>query len=222
MLSRLPIRIVLCLSWLLAVAAGLFGMARYERTPGSTATTPRHWPADIGITLDSSRATLLIFAHPKCPCTRASIGELNRLLTHCRGEVSPHIMFFTPENATPDWTQTSLWQSAQAIPGVIVESDPGGKLAKRFGAETSGYVVLYDAQGELLFHGGITAERGHAGDNAGESAIVALLSAHKPSTQNTPVFGCALLNRISALAPAALCTSHSARCAPERSHRRPL
>jgi hypothetical protein len=198
--------IVLCLSWLLAVAAGLFGMAKYERTPGSAARTPRHWPTGTGIALDGSRATLLMFAHPKCPCTRASIGELNRLLARCRGQVSPRILFFTPDNAAAEWTQTSLWPSAQAIPGVIVESDPGGKRAKQFGAETSGHVVLYNAGGELLFQGGITAGRGHAGDNSGESSVVALLSAQNASTQKTPVFGCALLNP-SVFAPATpLCT----------------
>ncbi len=187
-------RILICLLWLLVVAGGLSGMVKYEGSAGKVGETPRHWPPAARTTLADDRATLLMFAHPKCPCTRASLEELNRLLTHCRGEVIPHVLFFRPENAPRDWTHTDLRQSAEAIPGVIVEEDPDGKQAQRFGAETSGYVVVYDAHGELLFKGGITAGRGHAGDNAGANAIVSLLSVRSALTRQAPVFGCTLLN----------------------------
>jgi len=187
-------RIFLCLLWLPAAAAGLYAMAIYETTAGDSGKTPLRWPAATGVRRDMSHATLLMFAHPRCPCTRASVEELNRLLTRCGREVTPHILFFTPENAGADWTQTELWRSAQAIPGVIVENDPDGKIAKQFGAETSGYVVLYDSQGNLLYQGGITGGRGHAGDNLGESAIISLLSGGQPAAKNAPVFGCSLLN----------------------------
>ena len=69
---------------------------------------------------------------------------------------------------------------------------------QRFGAETSGYVLLYDTHGKLLFKGGITGSRGHAGDNAGESAIVALLEGEKPVLTRTKVYGCSLLNECAA------------------------
>jgi hypothetical protein len=48
--------------------------------------------------------------------------------------------------------------------------------------------VALGTRGCLLFSGGITAARRHAGDNAGESAIVALLN------NQTLVFGCSLVN----------------------------
>jgi len=120
--------------------------------------------------------------------------ELNRLLARNQGAVATHVVFFAPENAASEWTEGGLWKSAQALPGVMVETDTAGTKAKLFGAETSGYVVLYDARGELLFHGGITSGRGHAGDNTGENAILALLAAHETSTHQSRVFGCALLD----------------------------
>ncbi len=46
--------------------------------------------------------------------------------------------------------------------------------------------------GTLLFSGGITGARGHAGDNAGRAAIVALLNQLNPATTATNVFGCSL------------------------------
>jgi hypothetical protein len=54
-------------------------------------------------------------------------------------------------------------------------------------------VILYDAAGRLRFSGGITAARGHAGDNLGRSAIVELLEGDSPTATATPVFGCSLL-----------------------------
>jgi hypothetical protein len=120
--------------------------------------------------------------------------ELNRVLATYRGELAVRVLFFTPSDAGPEWRQSSLWESAEAIPGVTVEADLDGHQARRFGAETSGDVLLYDRQGALLFQGGITAGRGHAGDNPGASAIVALLSSRQATTRETPVFGCSLLN----------------------------
>jgi hypothetical protein len=76
-----------------------------------------------------------------------------------------------------------------------VLGDLNGALARRFGAETSGYVLLYDAGGRLLFRGGITAGRGHAGDNAGMSAVVALVRGESISQAQTPVYGCSLLSK---------------------------
>jgi hypothetical protein len=57
----------------------------YESTPGVAAATPGRWPADSRIKPDADRATLVMLAHPHCPCTRASIGELARLMTQAQG-----------------------------------------------------------------------------------------------------------------------------------------
>jgi hypothetical protein len=78
------------------------------------------------------------------------------------------------------------------------QADPDGAEAKRFGAETSGFVVLYNPAGRLLFRGGITIARGHAGNNPGANAIVALVNGEPPATRQTPVFGCGLLDQCTA------------------------
>jgi hypothetical protein len=64
--------------------------------------------------------------------------------------------------------------------------------SRRFRAETSGDALLYDEHGRLLFSGGITVARGHAGDNAGLGAIEALVRGDTNVRRQTPVFGCAL------------------------------
>jgi hypothetical protein len=62
----------------------------------------------------------------------------------------------------------------------------------RFHAEVSGLTMLYNADGKLLFSGGITASRGHSGDNVGRSSIVSLVTCGTSERTRTPVFGCAL------------------------------
>jgi hypothetical protein len=188
-----PSRIVFGVFWLLAVGAGFVVLWNYQNASGRVGVTPQHWPAGTRIALAHDRATLIMFAHPRCPCTQAGIEELNRLLARSQGRVAAQVLFFKPGKAPADWTQTRLRQSAAAIPGVTVHEDLEGAQARLFGAETSGHVLLYDTRGQLLFQGGITGGRGHAGDNAGEQAVVSLLAGQAASLKQTRVFGCSLL-----------------------------
>jgi hypothetical protein len=176
--------------WLGSTAGGLAFFWSYENTPGIRMAVPAQWPVASGISPVPGIATLIMFAHPQCPCTRASVGELESLMAHCDGRVRAHVIFYKPHGLPDDWAHTDLWRSAEAIPGVEVQCDEEGAEAGRFGATTSGFVVLYDQLGHLRFNGGITSERGHSGDNEGLSAIVAILNGLPPHVTTTPVFGC--------------------------------
>ena len=181
--------------WLLIIGAGIAALWNYESTPGAAALTPDLWPAASRLAPAADRATLVMLAHPHCPCTRASIGELARLMTQARGRVTAYVLFVKPRGFSDGWARTDLWESAAAIPGVTPVLDDGGAEAGLFHAATSGQTVLYDAAGNLLFSGGITAARGHAGDNAGRTAVVSLLTSDAAEERGTPVFGCPLFAR---------------------------
>jgi hypothetical protein len=56
---------------------------------------------------------------------------------------------------------------------------------------------VFDRSGTLTFSGGITGSRGHAGENAGESAVLAALTHEPLERERTPVFGCSLTGRAS-------------------------
>lgn len=179
--------------WFLSVGAGLAILLRYEKEPGLSAAPPARWPAGTRLERGTGRATLVMLVHPGCPCSRASIEELDRIMARCRGLVTAHVLFFKPREFADDWEKTDLWYRAAAIPGVRVARDDDGVEAAVFRAATSGQVVLYDAAGALVFRGGITPSRGHAGDNDGRQAIVAQLTANEaPTRTGTPVFGCSL------------------------------
>jgi hypothetical protein len=186
------------LAWLVMAGAGFVILANYQNSQGSVGPTPSGWPLKADVVLDKKLNTLIMFAHPQCPCTRASLEELNRLLARCHDSVAAQVWFFKPAGFPAGWTQSSLWRSASAIPGVTVHDDPDGAQGRLFGAETSGFVLLYNPHGQLRFKGGITGSRGHAGDNAGEEAIVSLLAGQQVNLRQTPVYGCSLVGECQA------------------------
>ena len=167
-------------------------MMRYENAPGSAAKAPKAWPSDSQIARALDQPTLVILAHPHCPCTRASIGELAKLIADCSGKARTYVIFPKPRDTGLDWEKSDLWQSAAAIPGVVVLRDEEGVETRRFGVSTSGQALLYDAAGNLRFAGGITISRGHSGDNPGRDALTALLSSGEAHRTEAAVFGCAL------------------------------
>jgi hypothetical protein len=181
--------------WLFAIGLGLHLLMNYENTPGIPGAPPAMWPADSRIQRTPGRATLVMLAHPHCPCTRASIEELAQLMARCQGLLTTHVLFLQPKGFSEDWTQTDLYRSAAMIPGVQVACDEGGDEARRFGATTSGQTLLYRADGLLLFEGGITSSRGHVGDNAGRNAIVSLLTKGTADRTETFAFGCGLFGQ---------------------------
>ena len=182
------------LSWLIAVGAGTGLLWSYSLTAGVSAAAPEEWPAGSRIERGANRATLLMFAHPQCPCTRASIGELASVIARCQGRVEAYVVFLKPAGFGDEWVESDLWGSAASIPGVRVIADTDGIEARRFSAATSGQTVLYDEDGRLLFSGGITGARGHAGDNPGRSTVVSLLTAGGAEQARSPVFGCSLVD----------------------------
>ena len=182
--------------WVPAVAFGINVLWKYSTTPGLPASPPPNWPGRGPVQRKEGRPTLLMFAHPQCQCTSASLGELAIIMAHSGAKLDAQVFFYVPEHEGGAWATTDLWRTASAIPGVRVFEDRGAVAAKSFGTFTSGQTLFYDSTGRLLFKGGITAFRGHSGDNAGRSVITALLRGDTPAPINlpvtTPVFGCSL------------------------------
>lgn len=171
---------------------GMAWMWRHAGTAGTKRAAPEMWPADSKVSLSAGVPVLVVFAHPRCPCSRATVGELALIMAKARGQVQAQVWFYRPAGTPEDWAHTDLWRGAGEIPGVSVAGDEGGVEAARFYATVSGQTLLYGGDGRRLFNGGITSARGHSGDNAGRSAVVALLRGERFQAVDTPVFGCAL------------------------------
>ena len=180
--------------WLLVAVGGLAGLWGYAMRPGRAGAPPARWPPASALILSRTQFTLVMFVHPHCPCTRASIGELALLMAHAGGRLRSYAVFERPAASLPNrWEQTDLWTSAAQIPGVTEGVDNGSEAA-RFGSATSGQAAIYDRAGQLRFSGGITAARGHWGDNAGVIEVEQLLRGERSRPASTPVFGCPLFS----------------------------
>src|ERR1035438_5349446 len=188
-----PAVIVAVILWIPAVGLGVGALLQYSNTPGRLAAPPPDWPQSAGFRRVPGESTLVVFAHPQCPCSRATIGELALIVARCRIKVNTYVLFYAPRSMGEGWARSDLWNAATAIPGVHVIEDRDGWEVRRFGPSTSGQTLLYDSDGHLVFNGGITAARGHFGANDGMDAVVSILEHRTAEHHTAPVFGCSLL-----------------------------
>jgi hypothetical protein len=150
---------------------------------------------------DSARDTLVMAIHPACPCSRASLAELERAAPGMSDAVNLKIVFYEPRTKPPGWDSLGLWDRAGRIPGALRVRDIDGQELHRFGMTTSGEIKLFSSAGRLLFHGGITESRGHEGDNPGLDQLLMAIRDGRPASKSTPVFGCAIFSNAGAPAP---------------------
>lgn len=195
------------IAWAALAGGGFFGLTAYGAVAGLPADAPRELPAELAATLrPAGGATLVLVAHPACPCTRASLRELERVLGSVAFRrdslgVDVVVLFIGPRRAeaSADRVAVDLRKLVGSISGVRIVDDPEGAQASRLGARTSGTVLFYDDGGTLRFAGGITPGRGHEGDSAGADALRALLARRtSKNAEATPypagaaVYGCGL------------------------------
>lgn len=180
-------------SWLL-LALGYFSYLALESSrPCPGADAPSERPSGCGLGVEPERATLVVFLHPRCPCSRATLDRLDRLVALPGFAANVEIDITLPVDSTSEWADSSAVARARELPGAHVTLDAGGAVAQRFGAHTSGQVVLYDPRGRRVFSGGITQARGEVGDNSSFDALLAHLRGERGIPDKAPVFGCALV-----------------------------
>lgn len=165
--------------WGLAVLAGLYLVAGHRFDTGSGGSPRRTWPGDWGPPCP------ILFVHPYCPCTPASLRNFEALLAETGSEGIVVVAHADPL-ATPNG------QSASRVARCAVRPDPDGAIARQFGAETSGHLFVYSRGGHLSFTGGITDGRGREGDCPARRAAAGCVSGNSTEYQSWPVFGCAL------------------------------
>jgi hypothetical protein len=184
--------------WMLVIAGGWWCVNDYAfsiNVPLDVDPIER-WPVQSSIARQRGEATLLLFLHPKCPCSKATLTELDRVLTSLKVSSVrlPQIVVVStiPETADKSWLETTTTQSAQLLPNAELYVDQGGHEAARFGATTSGFVLVFDEAGARTFAGGITEARGHEGSNIGSDRLADVLRGDTSHSHEIPAFGCRL------------------------------
>ena len=178
-------------------------LEKESRTPGAVGRVPVLWPLTAqGARRSTSRPTLVLALHPQCGCSAATVAELGKLVAQFPDRLNIQVLVRQPVGET--WSPSAREITLSAMPGVTLVQDHGGVEAERFGALTSGQVILFDTKGRKVFAGGLTAVRGHEGPSAGSFAIASFLRLGLKSDQipdsksgatalaTSSVFGCAL------------------------------
>jgi hypothetical protein len=143
----------------------------------------------------SGHCVVKLFAHPFCPCTRASLEQFGDSLTRFPPDVQAEVVFVIAGLEEHKIAESQLVERAQALRGARIRFDATGEETERCGASVSGEVLAWDAGGRLVFRGGITSARGHQGAATGQTELEKIVSGRSPGPCATPVFGCHLPTR---------------------------
>ncbi len=188
--------------WIAVCLAGSYLAMSYDFKPGRLGPPPATWPREteysysIELLTPPKKTTVVAFLHPRCVCTRATVKQLvTALASHPGADLI--VSVFTPLDAAQQaaWVESASVRTVQAaIPSAQIIWDRGGIQAWRFGALTSGTILVYDGQAREIFRGGITDRRGGERDNPGLQRFVRLLTGEQLAEANpSPVFGCPLI-----------------------------
>lgn len=183
----------LFLVWVIGVSYGVFIAVEHAWKPGESARLEdNNWPRFSNLNCSRQYKTLILFVHPKCPCTNASLIELRHLIERGDGEKDVKIVFFVPQDSGEDWIEEDKLMLASAVPRAEIVYDYDGKEMRIFGAVTSGLLYIFSKNKKLLYSGGITAGRGHQGDNPGLDQCIAILAQAESNEDCSKgaVFGC--------------------------------
>lgn len=180
--------------WLAAMAGGWALLQSHEYTPGER---PRHEAAGRGHHLEilpgNGQPVVFFFAHPRCPCTLNSFSELNDVLAR-HPAAKAMVVFTVPQAADTRWLDTTLVRQTNAHPRMEAIFDRGGFIANAFGAAISGTTMVFDADGKLVYHGGLTSSRSHEGSGPGVPDLhEALSGSPRVELAEHEVFGCRLI-----------------------------
>jgi hypothetical protein len=194
-MAQLRVSVVIAVGvvvWLAVVGLGLHRIWAYSTEPGAEASAPGHWPADSTIDRSAVRPTLVMFLHPLCTCSRASLAELDAIMRAAGDRLETVVVVHRPDDVDDEWDRSGIWNAVRRLRGVAIRTDRDGAEAQRFGAATSGQVLVYGPEGELRFAGGITGSRGHEGDNPGRQRVLAVVEKTASVSPAHSVYGCSL------------------------------
>ena len=119
-------RSIFCVSfvlWLSASIAGMTTLWNHEARPGIPAAAPTSWPRDSALSKQPSKAAMLVWIHPHCPCSWATIRELERLLVHVSDDTDCQIILTRPAECGSDFVESDLTRAIRKIRGVSVVVD---------------------------------------------------------------------------------------------------
>lgn len=222
MQPKTQLRAMFVATWSLLTFACFFVLLpSSQQAPAFSSAAESKWPARTKLLPYQSQGHLLVFVHPYCPCTLATLKNLQDL--SIPETVTVSVVQLRNRNLESIHTPFSGISRIVEKKGWNLVLDDDGMEAKTFGATTSGECMLFSPTGSLLFAGGITASRGHSGENTGLDLLSGMIQqigkkpplasqmpttpqlAKKLTSSQFPTFGCPLFSESGCRREAAAC-----------------
>jgi hypothetical protein len=176
--------------WLGSILGWSSLLAKHQFRPGTVSTFKQDWPQASRLHPSPDSLTIVVFAHPECPCLSATLTETERLQTLLREPCRLFVVF--ADDPAFDLLRSRHFRRVSDWKNAVVVRDADKHEIALFGARTSGQVFIFDKDRRLLFSGGITESRAHEGDNPNLERAVAAGRSHAPNVVLTRVYGCSL------------------------------
>ncbi len=173
------------LGWGIAIGYLGYQLMAFDSTPGVPASAPARWPKQSSLARVAGRKQLLMFVHPECTCSIASLEQLRNLQKLTGNAIDMRVVLWH----RPATTSTRDWHKEVGVAALFVDRD--GAESRIFGAKTSGQTLVYDEDGRVMYSGGMTVFRGEAGGEPVLRQIIkAINNANRSTNLQLPVFGC--------------------------------
>lgn len=200
MISGVITKILLYAVFPAVIVVGTWSLANYSTQPGAQGrcATDLH---SVDLTdipeLDSQdlagQTSLFIFYHPHCPCTMSTARMFSRIENSIATNPKVVAVAYCPKDESTTWIDSRITEVFRKLSATVI-ADRGAVVAQKFGVETSGHVLVYQASGRLVFDGGITPGRGHEGDCPASRNLIQKVSAHSGQLDQWPVYGCPIVD----------------------------
>ena len=178
--------------WLIATVAGISCLHKYSGTPAPSGPSKGQWPSGSKMLPGANISTFILFLHPHCPCSGASLASMIDIIDKFPLAAKYHAVFVRPKGVAATWEKSDLYLKCMGIKAIETSIDDGGEEAKKFGALASGQTYIYSPQQKLTFSGGITPGRGEEGSGPERKMVEQALMQSTTSTNYSPTFGCSL------------------------------
>jgi hypothetical protein len=111
--SRMWVPAILSFSTICTLA-GTALLFNFDQTAGAVSAVPVRWPVSSAIDRPARTDALLVFVHPYCSCTVATLHEIASLSGGGpqSGQLSTTVLFYRPKNS--GWLPGNLWSKANA------------------------------------------------------------------------------------------------------------
>jgi hypothetical protein len=192
--------------WLSSIVVGFWILLEHNTDPGRVSSAidelnttlvrsyvepiPAEYLADF--VPEAGTVHVIMALHPKCPCTRTTLAELEHVLALQKERAKCTFLVTLPSNESMSWIDTDTVTFAKKLPTAEIVIDVDSERANQLDLLNSGALLLLHSNGTVSFRGGITSGRTCSVENPGSRAVSDLLRGDVVDPITTPVFGCSL------------------------------